>query len=104
MKQSVLVGLSVLALAACTPQPSPQMGAGTQPIIPAAYAAGSPGNTTSGFDGTYIGGTIQNISYPTSSAARSRRQNFGQLTPISFLHQAVGHSASCCRLRAGDAG
>jgi len=62
MKQSVLVGLSVLALAACTPQPSPQMGAGTQPIIPAAYAAGSPGNTTSGFDGTYIGGTIQNIS------------------------------------------
>ena len=59
MKQSVLVGLSVLALAACTPQPSPQMGAGTQP---AAYAAGSPGNTTSGFDGTYIGGTIQNIS------------------------------------------
>ena len=29
MKQSVLVGLSVLALAACTPQPSPQMGAAT---------------------------------------------------------------------------
>ena len=62
MKQSVLVGLSVLALAACTPQTSPQMGPGTQPIIPAAYAAGSPGNTTSGFDGTYTGGTIQNIS------------------------------------------
>jgi hypothetical protein len=62
MKQSVLVGLSVLALAACTPQPSPQMGAGTQPIIPAAYAEGSPGNTTSAFDGTYTGGTIQNIS------------------------------------------
>jgi hypothetical protein len=62
MKQSVLVGLSVLALAACTPQPSPQMGAGTQPIIPAAYAAGSPGNTTSAFDGTYTRGTIQNIS------------------------------------------
>lgn len=58
-KQSVLVGLSVLALAACT---SPQMGAGPQPIIPAAYAAGSPGNTTSAFDGTYTGGTIQNIS------------------------------------------
>jgi hypothetical protein len=62
MKQSVLVGLSVLALAACTPQPSPQTGAGTQLIIPAAYAAGSPGNTTGGFDGTYTGGTIQNIS------------------------------------------
>ena len=62
MKQSVLVGLSVLALAACTPQPSPQMGAGTQAVIPAAYAAGSPSSTTSAFDGTYIDGAIQNIS------------------------------------------
>ena len=62
MKQSVLVGLSFLALAACTPQPSPPMGAGTQPIIPAAYAAGSPGNTTNGFDGTYSAGTIETIS------------------------------------------
>jgi hypothetical protein len=62
MKQSVLVGLSVLALAACTPQRSPQMGVGTQPITPAGYPAGSPGDTTSAFDGTYTGGTIQNIS------------------------------------------
>ena len=62
MKQSVLVGLSVLALAACTPQPSSQTGAATRPMIPAAYVAGSPGNTTSAFDGTYTGGTIQNIS------------------------------------------
>jgi hypothetical protein len=62
MKESVLVGLSVLALVGCTPQPSPRMGAETQPMIPAAYAAGSPSNTTSAFDGTYTGGTIQNIS------------------------------------------
>jgi hypothetical protein len=62
MKQSILVGLSVLALAACTPQPSPQTGARTQPILPAAYAAGSPSNTTSAFDGTYTDGAIQNIS------------------------------------------
>src|ERR1700751_3150699 len=62
MKQSVLVGLSVLAFVGCTPQPSPQIGAGTQPMMPAAaYAAGSPSNTTSAFDGTYTGGTIQNI-------------------------------------------
>lgn len=61
-KQSVLVGLSVLALAACTPQSSAQMGAGPQPITSAVYVAGSPSNTTSGFDGTYTGGTIQNIS------------------------------------------
>jgi hypothetical protein len=62
MKQFVLAGLSVLALTDCTSQPSPQAGAGSQPIIPAAYAAGSPGNTTSNFDGTYTGGTIQSIS------------------------------------------
>jgi hypothetical protein len=62
MKQSILVGLSALALGACTPQPSPQMGAGTQSVVPTAYAAGSPGNTTSAFDGTYTRGTAQNIS------------------------------------------
>ena len=62
MKRSVLVGLSVLALAAYIPQPSPQLGAGTQPVIPAAYAAGSLSNTTSAFDGTYTGGAIQNVS------------------------------------------
>jgi hypothetical protein len=62
MKQSVLVGVSVLALVACTPQPSPQMGVRTQPTTPTAYAAGSPSSTTSAYDGTYTGGRIQTIS------------------------------------------
>jgi len=62
MKLSVLTGLSILALAACTPQPSPQAGAGTQPAIPASYATGSPSNTTSAFDGTYTFVAIQNNS------------------------------------------
>jgi hypothetical protein len=62
MRRPVLVGRSLLALAAFTPQPSPQAGAGTQPIIPAAYAAGSPSSTTSAFDGTYTGVSTQNIS------------------------------------------
>ena len=62
MKQSVLVGLSILALAACTPQPSPQAEAVTQPITPMAYAGGSPSNTTSAFEGTYPGVSTQNIS------------------------------------------
>ena len=61
MKQFVLAGLSILAVAACTPQPSPQAGAGTQPI-PASYAGGSASNTTSAFDGTYAGVATQNIS------------------------------------------
>src|SRR5262249_30888646 len=58
MNQPVLIGLSFLALAACTPQPSSQPGAGTQPT----YAAGSPSNTTGAFDGTYASVGIQNIS------------------------------------------
>jgi hypothetical protein len=62
MKQSVLAGLSILALAACTPQPSPQAGDGSQPTIPASYAAGSPSNTSNAFDGTYTFVAIQNIS------------------------------------------
>ena len=62
MKLPILVGLSLFALAACTPQPSSQAGAGTQPIAPAAYAAGSPSNTTTAFDGTYTFVSIQNVS------------------------------------------
>ena len=63
MKLPVLVGLSLFALAACTPQPSSQAGPGTQPIAPAAYAAGLPSNTTSGFDGMYTFASIQNIAF-----------------------------------------
>ena len=58
MKQSVLVVLSIVALIGCSPQPSSQTGAGTQPT----YAAGSPSNTTGAFDGTYTSVAIQNIS------------------------------------------
>jgi hypothetical protein len=89
MMQSVLVGLSVLALAACTPQPSPQMGAGTQPVIPAAYAAGSPSNTTSAFDGTYTHGTVRNISKgkePDVAGGKSPIYcpNYGSVPPVTI--------------------
>ena len=89
MKQSVLVGLSVLVLAACTPQPSPQMGAGTQPITPAGYAAGSPSNTTSAFDGTYTGGTIQNIGKGkqldvSGEIAPMYCPNYGTVPPVTI--------------------
>ena len=61
MKQSVLAGLSILALAACTAQPLSQAGAGAQPALPTSYAGGSPINTTSAFDGTYTFVATQNI-------------------------------------------
>ena len=85
MKQSVLVGLSVLALAACTPQPSPQMGAGTRPITPAA----SPGNTASAFDGTYTRGTIQTITKPNELEVAGGNApiycpDYGPLPPVTI--------------------
>ena len=87
MKQSVLVGLSVLALAACTPQPSPQMGVGTRPIIPAA----SPGNTASAFDGTYTRGTIQTITRPNELEVAGGNApiycpDYGPLPPVTILN------------------
>jgi len=88
MKQPVLVGLSLLALAACTPQPSPQAGAGTQPMAPAAYAAGSPSNTTSAFDGTYAGVSTQNISQGNTLAVAGGNapitcQDYGVPPPLT---------------------
>jgi hypothetical protein len=89
MKQSVLAGLSILTLAACTPQPTPQAGAGTQPAIPASYAAGSPSNTTSAFDGTYTFVSIQNISKGNELAVAGGNapitcQDYSNLSPITI--------------------
>ena len=89
MKQSVLAGLSILALAACTPQPSPQAGAGTQPTIAASYAAGSPSNTTSAFDGTYTFVEIQNISKGNELAVAGGNapitcQSYNNLSPVTI--------------------
>jgi hypothetical protein len=92
MKQSVLVGLSLLALAACTPQPSPQAGIGTQPI--AAYAGGSPSNTTSAFDGTYTGVSTQNISKGNTLDVAGGNapivcQDYGVPPPLT-IHNGLG--------------
>ena len=89
MKQSVLAGLSILALAACTPQPSPQAGAGTQPAIPASYAAGSPSNTSNTFDGTYTFVAIQNISTGNELEVAGGNapitcQNYSNLSPVTI--------------------
>lgn len=63
MKQLFLVGISLLAVSACVPQPSPPPAAAPTSIAqPAGYPAGSPTNTTNAFDGAYDGGFIQNTS------------------------------------------
>ena len=102
MKQGVLVGFSFLALAACTPQPSPPAGAGTQTTTPASYAAGSPSNTTSAFDGTYTFVSIQNISKGNEldvagGNAPITCQNYSNLSPITIHNglaqfQLLGYS------------
>ena len=51
MKQLFLLGISLLAVSACAPQPPPPS-ATTAP--PPSYAAGSPPAATTYFDGTYI--------------------------------------------------
>ena len=89
MKRPVLIALSLLGLAACTPQPSPQAAVGTQPVAPAAYAAGSQSNTTSAFDGTYTFVSIQNISKGNELAVAGGNapitcQNYNNLSPINI--------------------
>jgi len=68
MKQLFLMGISLLALAACAPQQPPPPAA-TMP--PPSYAAGSPPATTTFYDGTYVGSFTQNL-----SASGSQCPNF----------------------------
>ena len=88
MKQSLLVGLSILALAACTPQPAPQAGAGSQPTA-ASYASGSASNTTSTFDGTYAFVDIKNNSKGNELDVAGGNnpitcQNYSNLSPVTI--------------------
>ena len=60
MKRSILVFATVLAIAGCAAQqPPPPAPAAATSITPTNYAAGSPANTTTAFDGTWIGGPIR---------------------------------------------
>jgi hypothetical protein len=95
MRQPVLVGISLLALAACTPQPSLQAEAGTQPITPTAYAAGSPSNTTRAFDGTFTGVGARNIGQGNTLAVAGRNapitcQDYGVPPPLT-IHNGLAH-------------
>ena len=88
MRQSVLVGISLLALAACAPQPSP-LALWPEPLRPAVYAAGSPSDTTSAFDGTYASPGPQTISKPDGrEVARGNAPiycpDLGPLPPVTI--------------------
>ena len=57
MKQFLLLGISILAVAACAPQAPPPPAAPASATQP---APGSPTNSTTYFDGEYTAGVIQN--------------------------------------------
>jgi len=61
MGQLFLLGISLLAVAACAPQPAPPPAVAGQPITPVSYASGSPANTTRAFDGTFKGLAVQSV-------------------------------------------
>jgi hypothetical protein len=77
MKCSILLCASVLAIGGCAaqqppPAPPPVASAAT-PVTPTNYAAGSPANTTTAFDGAWIGGPIRNMS--AGAALRGPEEN-----------------------------
>lgn len=62
MKSVSLAYMAVLAMVACTPQTSAPPDAGAAAgLTPASYAAGSAGNTTTAFDGTYRFESVRNV-------------------------------------------
>ena len=61
MRQLFLLGISLLAVAACAPQPAPPPAVAGQAITPVSYASGSPANTTRAFDGTFKGLAVQSV-------------------------------------------
>jgi hypothetical protein len=66
MKGLLPAYMSLFAVVACTAQPSvsPTTGAApaTQRVVPASYAAGSASDTTTAFDGTWVGDPVKNMS------------------------------------------
>ena len=84
MKQLFLLGISLVAVSACAPQPSPPPTTATPP----GYAAGSPSNATTFYDGTYVGSFVQNI-----SASGSQCPNF-PVAPALTIRNGVARFAA----------
>ena len=101
MRQLFLLGISLLAVAACAPQPAPPPAVAGQAITPVSYASGSPANTTRAFDGTFKGLTVQNVAggsiTPGASTASVNCPNYtvSSLPPVTISNglaqfQAIG--------------
>ena len=76
MKQLFLMGISLIAVSACAPQPPP------------GYAAASPDTATTFYDGTYIGSFTQN-----QSASGSGCPNF-PVAPALTIRNGVAQFAA----------
>jgi hypothetical protein len=81
MKQLFLLGISLLAVSACAPQPAPPPAAAAAP-----FASGSAANTTTAFDGNY--GTV--IVRQVSPGCADPRFSNVNLTIRNGLAQAQG--------------
>ena len=84
MRQSFLLGISLIAVSACAPQPPPQPATATPP----GYAAAPPNTATTFYDGTYIGSFTQN-----QSASGSGCPNF-PVAPALTIHNGVAQFAA----------
>jgi hypothetical protein len=101
VRQSFLLGISLLAVSACNPQPAPPPAVAGQPITPVSYASGSPANTTRAFDGTFKGLAVQSVAggsiTPGASTASVNCPNYAvaSLPPVTISNglaqfQAIG--------------
>jgi len=89
MRQLFLLGISLLAVSGCAPQPSPPPVATAAPAVqPVGYPAGTPSNATTFYDGTYEGSFAQNM-----SAAGSRCPNY-RVAPVLTVRNGVARFAA----------
>jgi hypothetical protein len=80
MKQLTLLGMSLIAISACTPQPPPPTA-----VVPAAQ---QPASATTFYDGTYDGSFAQNVSAPGSQCPNYR------VAPVLTINNGVARFAT----------
>ena len=89
MKRSFLLYVSILAIIGCAQQqtPPPATATATGPITPTSYAAGSPANTTTAFDGTWTGRAIAQHERGQRPARGRREGSASCPNPLPRLNQ-----------------